>query len=118
MHWYIAKIVFRIICGEGNHKPQFDEQLRLINAIDERQAYIKAELVGRQEQDSFLNYHMKLVHWEYINISELYKLAALTDGVELYSRVTEADDAGKYIDIVNKKSEQICETFETNAIAV
>ena len=30
MKWYLAKIVYRIICGEGNHTPQFDEQLRLI----------------------------------------------------------------------------------------
>ncbi|MEP7129294.1 MAG: DUF4288 domain-containing protein, partial [Chitinophagales bacterium] len=29
MNWYLAKIVFRIICGDGLHQPQFDEQLRL-----------------------------------------------------------------------------------------
>jgi hypothetical protein len=29
MQWYLAKLVFQIICGDGNHRPQFDEQLRL-----------------------------------------------------------------------------------------
>ncbi len=29
MKWYLAKLVFRIICGEGNHTPQFDEQFVL-----------------------------------------------------------------------------------------
>ena len=35
MKWYLAKIIYRIICGEGIHTPQFDEQLRLIHAEDE-----------------------------------------------------------------------------------
>ena len=30
MNWYLSKIIFRIICGEGRHTPQFDEHLRLI----------------------------------------------------------------------------------------
>ena len=30
MNWYLAKIVYRIICGDGNHTAQFDEQLRLV----------------------------------------------------------------------------------------
>ena len=41
MNWYIAKIVFRIITGDGNHMPQFDEQLRLINANNEEEAFEK-----------------------------------------------------------------------------
>jgi hypothetical protein len=28
MRWFVAKIVYQIICGNGNHMPQFDEQLR------------------------------------------------------------------------------------------
>ena len=46
MNWYVAKIVFRIISGEGNHNAQFDEQLRLISAEDERQAFEKATVLG------------------------------------------------------------------------
>ncbi|HEV3251858.1 MAG TPA: DUF4288 domain-containing protein, partial [Puia sp.] len=42
MNWYLAKIVFRIICGEGQHIPQFDEQLRLIEAGNEVEAFEKA----------------------------------------------------------------------------
>ena len=26
MHWFLAKIVYRIICGSGEHTAQFDEQ--------------------------------------------------------------------------------------------
>jgi hypothetical protein len=36
MNWYVAKLVFRVISGNGDHNAQFDEQLRLINADNER----------------------------------------------------------------------------------
>ena len=52
MNWYVAKIVFRIISGEGNHNAQFDEQLRLISAEDEHQAFEKATAIGMNNQDS------------------------------------------------------------------
>jgi hypothetical protein len=118
MQWYIAKIVFRIICGEGDHKPQFDEQLRLIHAADEQEAFRKAEATGWREEDSFLNQQKQLVQWQFINISELKKLSALSDGIELYSRVKEADNAKRYIDVINKKAEQICSTFENRETVV
>jgi len=33
MNWYLAKLVFRIICGDGDHTPQFDEQLCVQNHL-------------------------------------------------------------------------------------
>ena len=44
MKWFLAKIVYRIICGSGNHTPQFDEQLRLIEADSEEDAFKKATI--------------------------------------------------------------------------
>lgn len=118
MQWYIAKIVLRIICGDGSHKPQFDEQLRLVHAADEQEAFRKAEAMGLREEDAFLNQQNQLVQWQFINISELKQLSSLSDGAELYSRVKEADNAKRYIDIIHKKAEQICSTFENRETAV
>ena len=39
MNWYVAKLVFRVISGAGDHQAQFDEQLRLINADNELSAF-------------------------------------------------------------------------------
>jgi Domain of unknown function (DUF4288) len=114
MNWYLAKIVYRIICGEGQHKPQFDEQLRLINANNEEEAMDKAKSLGLHEQDSFVNQKDQLVQWRFINISELYKLTSLKDGAELYSRIQETEDATAYTDTVNKKAEQIRSAFITD----
>ena len=87
MNWYLAKMVYRIVCGEGNHTPQFDEQLRLIHAEDELHAFQKARILGDREQDNFLNAAQNPVHWNFIDIVELHKLDTMIDGAEMYSRI-------------------------------
>ena len=109
MSWYLAKIVFQIICGDGQHTPQFDEQLRLVRASDEDEAFFKAQAIGEQEEDSFLNIQRKEVHWQFINVSELYRLSALIDGAELYSRIRETDEAEEYIELIHRKAQCIKE---------
>ena len=116
MNWYMAKIVFRIICGEGSHAPQFDEQLRLINGSDEKEAFEKAKALGEREEDMFFNQRDELVKWQFINVAELYKIPDLIDGAELYSRVEEADQANAYIDVVNKKAAFIHSKFNRRVL--
>lgn len=107
MNWFLAKIVYRIVCGDGDHTAQFDEQLRLVQANNETEAFAKAQAIGEQEQEMFLNQQQKLVQWQFVNVCELYKVSALIDGAELYSRIQETDNANAYIDIVNKKAAHI-----------
>jgi hypothetical protein len=109
MKWYLAKLVFRIVCGDGNHTAQFDEQLRLIAAGNAEEAFEKAGLLGNEGQDSFFNQKQQLVRWEFVDISELYRLSDLIDGAELYSRINEADDAEAYITFVKRRAESIRE---------
>jgi hypothetical protein len=107
MNWYLSKLVFQIICGEGIHRAQFDEQLRLIAATDAREAFDKALVIGEREQETFYNQQQKLVQWKFINVAELYKLSGLLDGAELYSSIQEQDNAGLYIELTNKKAAHI-----------
>ena len=107
MNWYLGKLIFRIICGEGSHTPQFDEQLRLIFARDEEEAFDKAMSIGQREQDGFYNHEQQLVQWKFINVAELYRLSGLLDGAEMYSRIQETDDAEAYIDHANRLAEHI-----------
>ena len=107
MKWFLAKLVFRIICGQGEHTAQFDEQLRLIAASNENQAFEKASAMGHREEETFINQKKQLVQWQFINVSELYYLSELIDGAELYSRINEVDDADAYINFVNRKAESI-----------
>ncbi|MGN6267307.1 MAG: DUF4288 domain-containing protein [Ginsengibacter sp.] len=117
MKWYLAKLVFRIICGEGNHTPQFDEQLRLLCAENEMHAFQKARILGDSEEDNFLNNEQKPVHWKFIDVSEIHALNELIDGAEIYSRINEEDDADEYVTITKRRAKYLHErclenTFE------
>jgi len=107
MEWYLAKIVYRIISGDGNHKPQFDEQLRLINADDELHAFQKARLIGDKYQDSFLNKVNNTVYWKFVDVSEINKLEKLEDGAEMYSRISEEDNAELYIRATHTRAQYL-----------
>ena len=107
MNWYLSKIIFRIICGEGQHTPQFDEQLRLIAANNETEAFQKALAIGEREQENFYNQEQQLVQWKFINVAELYRLSGLLDGAEMYSRIQETDDPEGYIGLTNRRADHI-----------
>lgn len=106
MNWFMAKITYQIVCGNGDHMPQFDEQLRLIGAANEQEAFFKARAIGFAEQETFYNQADQPVQWVFINVSELYQLE-LKDGAELYSRITEQDRADTYIDLLHLKAGEI-----------
>jgi len=114
MNWYLAKIVYRIICGDGGHTAQFDEQLRLIHAANKEDAFYKAQVIGKKEQEAFYNLKEELVQWQFINVSELYKVGEMIDGAELYSRIEEKDNGDVYTDIINRKAQGIlhCDSHE------
>ncbi len=109
MNWYLAKIIFRIVCGEGRHTPQFDEQLRLISARTNEEAFDRACEIGEKEADCFLNKDEKIVEWKFINVAELYRLSQLIDGAELYSRIQETDNPDAYMQLVHERAASIRE---------
>ncbi|MCR8557401.1 DUF4288 domain-containing protein [Mucilaginibacter sp. BJC16-A38] len=104
MNWYTAKIIFRIISGDGNHCAQFDEQLRLIEADCEASAITKANSIGVAAQDSFLNAKKETVRWEFIAVTEVNGIADLADGNEVYYRLYETPEPEVYIAMARNKS--------------
>ena len=104
MKWYLAKLIFRVTCGNGNHRPQFDEQLRLIFADDDLHAFHKARLVGDSESVGNI---LTPAKWKFIDVSELHLLSELTDGAEIYSIINEEDDPGRYITNIKKSAAQL-----------
>jgi hypothetical protein len=103
MNWYIAKIVFGIT-AENKDTKQFDEQLRLIEAETQDEAFLTARMIGLSEEDSFVNDKNKMVKWEFINVAELMHIKRLEDGVEVYSRIHEMDEAKSYVNFIHQKA--------------
>ena len=112
MYWFIAKVVFNIVSGDGDHTPQFDEQYRLIKAASREEAFQKAISIGLNEQDVMINTSNEIVRWDFVNVSELYAINELQDGMELFSSVAEADNRKDYMEIVNLKSAYVQSKFE------
>src|SRR5829696_2412584 len=105
MRWYLSKIVYRIICGDGNHTAQFDEQIRIVSAKDRAEALNKSREIGMQEEETFYNNSQQLVQWKFIDVAEIYSLENLTDGAEVYSQIKETDDAESYCNFVFHKAQ-------------
>lgn len=111
MNWYVAKIIFRIVSGDGHHDAQFDEQLRLISAGNDKQAFDKAVVLGRECQDSFLNNQSQTVRWEFIDVAEINQLNELADGTELYYQIQEPANADLYTAWAHHKSSLLATNF-------
>lgn len=107
MKWYVAKIIYRIICGDGAHVAQFDEQLRLFEAYDTAGALYKARAAGEAEAVVFYNQQQQLVRWQFIDVSDIYPLHEVVDGTELYSRIEERDNGADYEAFIRSKAERI-----------
>lgn len=107
MNWFVAKVVYQIISGGGDHAPQFDEQLRLISADCMEDAWEKACEIGEQEQYAFKNQQQQLVQWKFINVPEVLPLNDLKDGMELYSRIEEPGNPDTYVAWLQRKSSQL-----------
>ncbi|MBK7650839.1 MAG: DUF4288 domain-containing protein [Flammeovirgaceae bacterium] len=106
MKWYLVKLVFQVLSGEGTHTPQFDEQVRLIKADEVNWAYEKATVIGWLEQRSFLNHRAEHVIWKFIEIAEIHEVENPEDGVLLCSYTVEHDNAQEYIESTRIKAKK------------
>ena len=114
MKWYLAKLVYRILCGDGSHTPQFDEQLRLVMADDDLHAFQKARLIGDQEAMHSKVAIDELIRWKFIDIAELYLFEPSLDGAEMYSLKTTYANAEAYIRETQKKALSIFDEAVTH----
>ena len=103
MNWYTVKLVFLVSTGKGVHKPQFDEQLRMVSSNNPEEAYRKARLLGQQYEQSFVNDKGVPIKWSFVEVADLVKIEELKDGVELYTYTHETDDHQAYISHVVQK---------------
>lgn len=95
MNWYITKIVCEISI-QDHEAVQFDEQWRLIGAEDEREAMIKAKIIGEQEEEVFENQNGKTVSWRFAGIADLHALETLEHGTELITTTREIKNVAHY----------------------
>ncbi len=107
MNWYLVKLVFQIICGKGEHKAQFEEQIRLIQASNPQAAISKANELVEKEAHPFLNQSEQFVHWQLIAITDIYSFETGIDGASIFSTISEEDQPIFYIQSAQMRSKDV-----------
>lgn len=102
MKWFVVRYIYQIITGEGDHSPQFDEQLRLTVAINCDEALAKAERQAEDFHRPFRNCNGDMVNWNFICVADLYEIESPTDGAEVASVLHEPTDVNAFLDHVNR----------------
>jgi len=109
MNWYLAKLVYRIISGDGSHKPQFDVQYRLVRAEEADWALEKAGILGRIGESTFENAKRENVRWKFIAVEDISKIPVLDDGAQLYGHIFETDDPREYMEVAHARAQRLFE---------
>lgn len=99
MEWFFIKLCFRVICGNGNHKPQFNEQVRLVSAGNMEEAVVKVKRIAAMEAQALII----PVHWQLVAVTEVMLFSEAADGAEISSVFTERDEADAYMLALKKK---------------
>jgi hypothetical protein len=110
MKWFIARFVYQVIIGIGNHIPQFDEQWRLIRADELEWAKEKATILGRLGECSFVNERQETVTWKFISAVDICPIG-LEDGAEIYSFTKEPKDVIDYLQTLKARANQSITSF-------
>lgn len=118
MKWFITKLVFSVTTGNGNHTPQFDEQIRLIEARSYKEAFLKARFIGGREESAFMTEDLNAVKWQFIDVCELRELEQFYDGMELNSRIHETENADNYVTFIHHRADVIEQETLTQPVAV
>lgn len=105
MNWYIAKLVYQVISGVGNHTPQFDEQLRLIRADEYAWAREKATIIGHLLQHKCTNDKGEELAWKFVNVIDVVPVSSWEDGEEIYSTTSEPKDVKEYLSTLSVKAD-------------
>ncbi|MBE7178302.1 MAG: DUF4288 domain-containing protein, partial [Mucilaginibacter polytrichastri] len=75
---------------------QFDEQLRLIEAVSQTEAFIKATRLGKENEDQFDSEKDSKVKWLFIGVTDVNEMPEWQDGAELFYHIRETPDAEQY----------------------
>ncbi|MEO6902854.1 MAG: DUF4288 domain-containing protein [Bacteroidia bacterium] len=107
MNLYIAKLIFNINIESTNLQQevhQFDEQTRIIKALTLDNAFTKARLIGKKEENTFIDQSNKQVTWKFIDVIELYSIQNMQDGEQLYGQTHEMENVDTFIEYAKHKS--------------
>lgn len=106
MTWFVAKLIFEIKTQENKYH-QFDEQLRLIEAVNQEHALEMAYQLGLMQQEEITSSNNNSVAWKFIAVTEIENIGEIAHGKEIHYKITEPEAAEQYLALVNLKADQL-----------
>ncbi len=106
MNWFVAKLIFEIK-SEDSQVPQFDEQLRLIEAVDASLALEMAYQMGLMQKEDLLTSQKHLITWDFVAVTEIQEIGEIAHGKEIHYKITEPDKAEQYLALVREKANRL-----------
>jgi hypothetical protein len=110
-------MVFRIICDTHQQKTQFEEQVRIILAPDFESAMAKARKFAIDETSQEGNSYLS-VRWQFVNITEIYRLNNYLDGAEILSQLSEAENGDLFEEKVNRKAANTLQNLQNRILEI
>ncbi|MFD2584293.1 DUF4288 domain-containing protein [Pedobacter vanadiisoli] len=107
MKWFAVNCIYQVICGEGKHAPQFNEQIRLIQADGIVLALEKAKLNAVHFNPPFSNCIGDKVVWKFIGIGGILEVEEPADGVEVGSKIVEPKSVEKYLEKLEHRNQSL-----------
>ena len=100
---FIAKIIFNIVTGREGSRSQFEEQLRLVEAVNLEEAYLKARAIGIGEEEELFRDGQPSIKWQFVDVTDLLPLPSLKTGSEIYSQIHETEESREYIHDIHQR---------------
>lgn len=110
MKWFAVNCIYQVICGDGKHSPQFNEQTRLIYAQNACEALNKAKMMASGFNAPFKSCEGKPVIWTFISIGGIIEIDEPADGVEVSSKILEPKSVKKYLKKLTHRNKILTET--------
>ena len=98
--WYVTTLILQCKVGNQDTGPwTCQEQIRILKAGSNSEAYQKASELGKEEEHSYTNIDGESVVWEFIGVEDLEELSEnkISDGVEIRTRVWKEDNPLEFI---------------------
>lgn len=102
--YFIAKLIWQIEIEQNAIASEFDEQLRIIKALDAEIALEKSRQIGLNNQETLINNKGQRINWVFINVEFLKEITSFDDGLEICAQTIKIEDPKQYIKEINTKS--------------
>lgn len=116
MNWYLARMIFQIVCGDESRPARFNEQWRLIRADEICWAREKATILGHLDSQQEQNRAEK-IQWKFITVADIFEVPHETDGAHVFSTTEESEDADHYLALITARSKQLVDWTEIQRTA-